>query len=280
MHEEMLVRLGLNMYEARVYETLCRIGPSKVARIAKESRVPRTRLYDVLGTLLGKNWITIVSESPLAYKANPPETKIRGETERQVNELKAGAEKSIDSLGCEYERSSTVALFIKPTICFRRKAEVLEQLKQLLPAAKIRIIFDSIPVWFLREIDQNMQLPHQAKIWYVIDSSQKLPKEMARDNAVVVRVPMPKENTGYVCIDGRDALILHFFPDEVIAYRIMYPKCRVCLNKDIEEEVFGLKKFSGSSVTYYFPEDSSGKKRGPQVASLRRQPRGKKNRDI
>jgi sugar-specific transcriptional regulator TrmB len=61
--------LGLKEYEARIYATLVILGPSKAGEIAKESGVPRPRVYDVLKELHKKGFVDVSEGNPHYFKA-------------------------------------------------------------------------------------------------------------------------------------------------------------------------------------------------------------------
>ncbi|WP_461862982.1 TrmB family transcriptional regulator [Thermococcus sp.] len=73
---ERLKLLGLREYEARVYATLAVLGPSKASEIAKESGVPRPRVYDVLKELHRKGFVDVREGNPTYFKAVEPEKAI------------------------------------------------------------------------------------------------------------------------------------------------------------------------------------------------------------
>jgi sugar-specific transcriptional regulator TrmB len=68
--------LGFKEYEARVYAALAILGPSKASEIAKESGVPRPRVYEVLKELHRKGFVDISGGSPTYFKAVDPEKVI------------------------------------------------------------------------------------------------------------------------------------------------------------------------------------------------------------
>ena len=49
-----LTRLGLTSYEAKAYLTLIRRDSFTAAQVARQSGLPRQRIYDVLGSLVQK----------------------------------------------------------------------------------------------------------------------------------------------------------------------------------------------------------------------------------
>ena len=73
---ERLVRLGLREYEARVYAALVITGPAKASEIARESGVPRPRVYDVLKRLHERGFVEVSEGSPAYFRALEPEKVI------------------------------------------------------------------------------------------------------------------------------------------------------------------------------------------------------------
>jgi sugar-specific transcriptional regulator TrmB len=67
-----LCKLGLSLYQAKVYSALASIGPSGVADIQKTSHVPRTKIYEVLEQLLDIGIVEFQSGRPVFYNALPP----------------------------------------------------------------------------------------------------------------------------------------------------------------------------------------------------------------
>jgi len=67
-----LKMLGLREYEARVYAALVILGPSKASEIAKESGVPRPRVYEVLKELHRKGFVDVSEGTPTYFRAVDP----------------------------------------------------------------------------------------------------------------------------------------------------------------------------------------------------------------
>jgi len=70
--EEKLVELGLTSYEAKAYLALVRRDSSAAADVARLSRIPRQRIYDVLGTLVQKGLASQRPGPPAKYAAVAP----------------------------------------------------------------------------------------------------------------------------------------------------------------------------------------------------------------
>ncbi len=73
---ENLKRLGLKDYEARVYAALVLLGPSKASEVARESGVPRPKVYEVLKELHRKGFVDFSEGKPAFFRAVEPEKVI------------------------------------------------------------------------------------------------------------------------------------------------------------------------------------------------------------
>jgi len=91
---ETLKEFGLNDYEARTYSTLVFLGPSKAGEISRESRVPQSKIYEILDILTGMQLVEVLEGRPKEYKAVDPdlalENLVRNE-EKKFKVLKAKA---------------------------------------------------------------------------------------------------------------------------------------------------------------------------------------------
>jgi sugar-specific transcriptional regulator TrmB len=66
--------LGMNEYEARVYVTLAGLKRASARNIHDASRVPRGRIYDILGDLTRRGFIGMITGSPNQYYILDPDT--------------------------------------------------------------------------------------------------------------------------------------------------------------------------------------------------------------
>ena len=71
-----LTRLGLTSYEAKAYLTLIRRDSFTAAQVARQSGLPRQRIYDVLGSLVQKGLAVSRPGNVVKYAATPPELAI------------------------------------------------------------------------------------------------------------------------------------------------------------------------------------------------------------
>jgi HTH-type transcriptional regulator, sugar sensing transcriptional regulator len=71
-----LVKLGLTSYEAKAYLTLILRDSFTAAQVARQSGLPRQRIYDVLGSLVQKGLAASRPGNVVKYAATPPEFAI------------------------------------------------------------------------------------------------------------------------------------------------------------------------------------------------------------
>ena len=71
-----LTRLGLTSYEAKAYLTLIRRDSFTAAQVARQSGLPRQRIYDVLGSLVQKGLAVARPGNVVKYAATAPELAI------------------------------------------------------------------------------------------------------------------------------------------------------------------------------------------------------------
>jgi hypothetical protein len=67
-----LETLGLTPYSSRAYAALARVGETSATDLADATRVPRQRVYDVLGLLIDQGLVVKRSGKPALYRAVDP----------------------------------------------------------------------------------------------------------------------------------------------------------------------------------------------------------------
>jgi len=88
-----LMRLGLNRYEARAYITLLIRGVATASEVSDLSGIPYTRVYDVLSSLESKGFVVSVPGRPMKFQALDPDIALKNlleiHREKLMNELHA-----------------------------------------------------------------------------------------------------------------------------------------------------------------------------------------------
>ncbi len=87
-----LMRLGLNRYEAKAYVTLLIRGVATASEISDLSGIPYTRVYDVLSSLESKGFVVSVPGRPMKFQALDPDIALKNlleiHREKLMNELR------------------------------------------------------------------------------------------------------------------------------------------------------------------------------------------------
>src|SRR3989338_10473406 len=96
-----LTELGLTKNEAKVYQTIVKHGKSSAMILSKESEVPYSRIYDVLGSLEHKGLVKVIPEKGKKFIPGDPDVlkKLIVEKRKNLEEL----DKNVDELKKFYE---------------------------------------------------------------------------------------------------------------------------------------------------------------------------------
>ena len=74
--KQFFLNMGLTTTETKVYLALVKIGPSQVGIISKETEIQRPNLYKIIDSLSTKGLIEKEINSPIKYKATPPQEAV------------------------------------------------------------------------------------------------------------------------------------------------------------------------------------------------------------
>ena len=88
MYEELLRSIGLSTNEARVYETLLKLGEASVQLVSLKSGVHRRNVYDSLAKLQEKGLVSYVIKEGIRYFEAADPDRILSYVEDQKRELK------------------------------------------------------------------------------------------------------------------------------------------------------------------------------------------------
>ncbi|MCS7106299.1 MAG: hypothetical protein NZ942_03215 [Candidatus Aenigmarchaeota archaeon] len=80
-------KLGLSEYETKVYSALLFLGPSKVGKISKVSKVPQSKIYGVLEELVQKELVEFFDGRPKEFKAVNPKIAFKNLLEKRKEDL-------------------------------------------------------------------------------------------------------------------------------------------------------------------------------------------------
>lgn len=134
-----LQKFGLNLYEAKAYASLLKIGTANAYKVSKESGIPRARIYDVLESLtkLGFAMTEESSENVKIYTPVPSKIfleRIKQEWESDYEEVKS----DLQELEAEEKKQDIYVFTVKG------KENITTYCRQLLKEASQYVI---ISMW-------------------------------------------------------------------------------------------------------------------------------------
>jgi sugar-specific transcriptional regulator TrmB len=154
-----LTRLGLTTYEARAYAALIRRDSFTPAEVARESGVPRQRIYDVLGTLVQKGLASARPGAQVKYAAIGPELAVERLLAAQRESL-LGLERDgaavIDALASEFEAGRTHTNPLEFIEVLRDRAAINRRFDELQAQVEREILVFTKPP-FARPPEENVE---------------------------------------------------------------------------------------------------------------------------
>lgn len=134
-----LQKFGLNLYEAKAYAGLLKLGTANAYKISKESGIPRARIYDILESLTQRG-LAMVEESSESIKTYTPVPsrifleKTKEEWESDFEEVKV----ELQALEAEEKKQDIYVFTVKG------KENIAAYCRQMINEAKDYVI---ISMW-------------------------------------------------------------------------------------------------------------------------------------
>ena len=158
-----LVRLGLTTYEARAYLALVRREAYTAAHVARQSGVPRQRIYDVLGTLVEKGLASTRPGNVVKYAAIAPELAIErlvAAHRRELVYLERAAAEVASTLGPQFTAGQSHSDPLDYIEILRDRGAINERFAELQAGVKREILVLTKPPYATppQENDEGIQV--------------------------------------------------------------------------------------------------------------------------
>ena len=143
-----LTRLGLTSYEAKAYLSLIKRDSYTAAQVARQSALPRQRIYDVLGTLVQKGLAVARPGTVVKYSATPPEIAINMLVQarrQQLLDMEDGARTMIDTLKPAYDAGQAHTDPLEYIEVLRDRRAINERFAELQAQVKREILVFTKP---------------------------------------------------------------------------------------------------------------------------------------
>ena len=171
-----LTRLGLTSYEAKAYLALIRRDSYTAAQVARQSGLPRQRIYDVLGSLVQKGLATARPGSVVKYAATAPELAVERliDAHRQdLQEMEHDAREMVTDLTPSFQAGQIHTDPLEYIEVLRDRRAINERFDELQAAVKREILVFTKPPYAmpLQENVEGLQVverTHAARSVYEI----------------------------------------------------------------------------------------------------------------
>lgn len=136
-----LYAFDLNNYEARVYETLLKLGETTAWQIALHSNVPQAKIYEVLSSLETKGFVERSVGRPLKFRPIEPDISLMQAIERFKNEYSKKIElmeRAYREIKDKYNSRKNESISFIWTI--KGRDRVFSKAKELIDSAKKEVL--------------------------------------------------------------------------------------------------------------------------------------------
>ncbi|MDD1772863.1 MAG: hypothetical protein LUQ09_08085 [Methanomassiliicoccales archaeon] len=107
-----LMKLGLSEYEAKTYLATVALGEGTIKQISDESKVPRSRTYDIMDRLAEKGFVEAGNTVPRCYRVNNP-TEALDHLLDEIKRSRDEAAKTLEEISRQTERRDNPLWTIK-----------------------------------------------------------------------------------------------------------------------------------------------------------------------
>lgn len=143
-----LTRLGLTSYEAKAYLTLIRRDSFTAAQVARQSGLPRQRIYDVLGSMVQKGLAVARPGNVVKYAATPPDAAINqllANHRDDLSRIESAARSMVSDLEPAYKAGQRETDPLEYIEVLRDKRAINERFIELQNAVKKEILVFTKP---------------------------------------------------------------------------------------------------------------------------------------
>ncbi len=203
-----LKEMGLTEYETAAYLTLIQGGQMSASDVSQKSKVPYSRIYDVLGRLEEKGFIQVQRGRPTMYVAKAPVEVVKLVRLSWEERLKRSSKAVIDELQPLYERETKVTT--RDVFVIHGRAAILSRAMAMIESARdeIKLSLPSLDM-SIEELDAVIEkiLDVKASRVYVLTSAVDDSIKSLIPHRYEVRTRDRVFGAGLVC-DTRETLIM------------------------------------------------------------------------
>jgi len=202
---EDLMRLGLSDYEIRAYLALLTEGPLTAMELSRKGVIPRSKVYEVLGKLEGKGWISPGEGRPAKFSARHPREATmvwRSIRERDLRRYEEEALEELERLSSNAQEREDIIIVIGVEAALSSITNILSRCDD--------DIFVAIPPELTEGLEDVMRAMsgRRGRISVLAPSEEVARKISGRLPGAVVRVKDDMFGGGAICGTSEVALLL------------------------------------------------------------------------
>ncbi len=222
---EKLQRVGLTEYEAKAYLALLETHLSTATQASEKSRVPRTKIYQVLESLQRKGWVRIYSGVPLLFKAVEPAgvfEKVKEDYSRLLESVQTTLKKEVNNM--------------KEKFVIKKFDIGLDGLKQEIRKAKT-VEINNTTADFLKKINDSFGKDAVVRVLLFPDEEKisKMPRvEFKRAEVTIVSIVRNREVPSMSIILDENRTFTAFqdpVDHKYIIEEMLYDECSKCFSQ-------------------------------------------------
>jgi sugar-specific transcriptional regulator TrmB len=208
-----LEKIGLTSYEIKTFSALLKTGELTASDLSQKSGVPYSKIYEVLGTLEEKSWISSDDSRPTKYFAKSPSTGLESTKQKMENDFSKNQSIILNELVPLYEKSGTSE---KPDIwvisgALNIAAKILEMVESCrnevmiaLPEAGEDLVKQALP---------KLRALHDKGVDITVLASDKIDKESIKAIKRVATVKIKKGLFGGGIISDKKYVVILLGPE-------------------------------------------------------------------
>ncbi len=213
-----LLELGLNKYEAKVYLTLIGEGISTAKNISDITGIPYGKVYEIINSLAGKGFCSILPSKPMKCQAVSPKKAIDKSKENMQEKYKKLENHVLTELEPMFTESKK---FMEPKGVFwiiNGRANIVKKIDELIQKAKNNINIHCSPKSLSRLI-LHKDLLEDARSRGVnisiagVVEGKDIEEEIKKIGFCDIRKAKKAENN-FISVDSKESLVVEPIPDD------------------------------------------------------------------
>ena len=201
--------LGLTGYEIKAYVTLLNEGALTAQELSNKSKVPYSKIYEVLDKLEEKGWLETDSSRPTKFYPKSPTTALEATRLRFENQLKENENLVLNELMSLYEKTGVKE---KPEIWVIRGAfNIIARIKEIIENSReeLLIALPSVAEELAKPLQPLLRVLYEKGVKIYVLASENTSRDIIKALSRISEVRLKDSMFGGgVISDSREVIIL------------------------------------------------------------------------